>query len=419
MKKLNLSIIALALSLGATGAYAQASVKMLGEMAERTAKTPVNPQSLLKENDSIVVPPVLEKNSSGVIEIKKEAVLVNQSNSSNTGDNKEISPVLEANKDATSTADNIQPKGNSQVEPIKKSAKINTEDVELLNRLRKFFIVSDYMIETPYEYAGYLLFRNGIEDKICDLKKPDNFYMLDHEGGRVNRIKSPLIAADKLNPENEDDYYHQWNKDLTTIKQKCVNVILGPTVDVNYGDRSYSKDLKNNLQIALPIVSAIERKGMLPVIKHFPGEMLNCVDKFARKEVRSCPQGFEEINEEWKNFNPDNFPAIMMSNYIYEKASPLPAVMDEKMYKYLKNTLGYKGLIITDALWEMSVPITPKTVWEIFKNVDLILLIDPKQVENMLPFIAKQVKALPDGLGEKLLQEKEHRVKKAKKIIVE
>lgn len=415
MKKLNLSIIALVLSLGATGAYAQASVKMLGEMAERKAKMPVHPESLLKEN-SVVIPPVVEKNSSGVLEIKKEATVIDK-------------PAIEVNKvsgvvtrDANAVVAPVESapvQNEDKVEPIKKSAKINTEDVELLNRLRKFFIVSDYMIETPYEYAGYLLFRNGIEDKICDLKKPDNFYMLDHEGGRVNRIKSPLIAADKLNAENEDEYYNQWNKDLTTIKQKCVNVILGPTVDVNYGDRSYSKDLKKNLQIALPIVSAIERKGMLPVIKHFPGEMLYCVEKFARKEVRSCPQGFDEINEEWKNFNPENFPAIMMSNYIYEKASPLPAVMDDKMYKYLKNTLGYKGLIITDALWEMSVPITPKTVWEIFKNVDLILLIDPKQVENMLPFIAKQIKSLPDGLGEKLLQEKELKIKKAKQLIVE
>lgn len=400
--------MALALSLFATGAYAQASAKILGEMAEKKAKTQINPESLLKEN-SLVVPPVIEKNKSGILEIKKDATVVSETNSS----------VAEDSSAVVASDVNSKVQNEGQIEPIKKSSKINSNDVELLNRLRKFFIVSDYMIETPYEYAGYLLFRNGIEDKICDLKKADNFYMLDHEGGRVNRIKSSLIAADKLTPENEDEYYHQWNKDLTTIKQKCVNVILGPTVDVNYGDRSYSKDLKKNLQIALPIVTAIERKGMLPVVKHFPGEMLNCVEKFARREVRSCPQGFEEINAEWKNFNPGNFPAIMMSNYIYEKASPLPAVMDDKMYKYLKNTLGYNGLIITDALWEMSVPITPKTVWEIFKNVDLILLIDPKQVENMLPFIAKQIKSLPDGLGEKLLQEKELKIKKAKQLIVE
>lgn len=285
---------------------------------------------------------------------------------------------------------------------------------EISKKLRKFFIVSDYMMETPYEYGGYLLFRKGIEDRTCDLKKPDAFYFLDHEGGRVNRIDSPLIAANKVTDGNADDYYHQWNKDLTTIKAKCVNGILGPVVDVNQGDRSYSKSLEKNLKLALPIVNATERKGMLPVLKHFPGEMMDCKEIFAKKEVRLCPQGFNEIHEHWQHFDGKDFPALMISNYIYEKASPLPAVMDAKIYGYLRGKLGYDGLVITDALWEMSVPITPNTVWEIFKYADLIMLIDPEQVEKMIPFISKKLSEMNEADRTKLLADKEARIKKAR-----
>lgn len=385
--------------------YAQASVKMLNEDKPQTGdyhnkqKAPLTPD--VKSNQ---ISPLVSNNQSATVKAPETAVEAVTTDgkgvvylSDGEAEKKVATDVLKAKKAVFGT--------------------LSPEDLELSKRIRKFFIVSDYMIQSPYEYAGYLLFRQGIEDKLCDLKKPDTFYMLDHEGGRVNRIKSGLPAAEKFNPDNADDYYHQWNKDLTTIKSKCVNVVLGPTIDINFGDRSYTKDMKKNLQISLPMVNAVERKGMLPVVKHFPGEMFNCVEKYARKEVRNCPQSFEEINEEWKNFNGSLYPSLMISNHIYEKASPLPAVMEDKMYSYLRNQLKYQGLIITDALWEMSVPVTPKSTWAIFKNVDLMLLINPEQVEKMLPYLVSKIKEMPEGSGIKLLEEKEARIKKAKLLI--
>lgn len=433
MENLKLSAIACALMLGSASLYAQSSQNLNKDENPKPAKIMVS-----KDAVDLVLKGVSDNQAKPQtialpVEVKPVEVVAESDNKETLKSNEvdvvveeKVEPIKKSvpiiSSDTYISTNDNNGGNNEQVkaeQPKVDQAKDPNRDYELEARIRKLFIVSDFMMETPYEYGGYILLKDNAIDKVCDLKKPDRFYMLSHEGGSVNQLGSDLIAAQSFNNETEDEYYHQWNKDLNTIKDKCVNAVLGPTVDVNFGERSYTQEVKKNLQITLPIVSSIERKGMLPVLKHFPGDMMDCEAKFARKDVRSCPQGIEEINEQWKDFKAENYPAIMVSNHVYEKVSPLPAVMNSEIHSYLRGKLGYRGLVMTDVLWEMSVPITPKTMWEIFKYNDLIMLINPQEAEAMIPYMAMGIKQMPDGIGEQMLRDKEKRLEKAKKLLAQ
>lgn len=284
---------------------------------------------------------------------------------------------------------------------------------DLEQRIRNRFVVSNVAMDSPLSYGGYVMFRQEMDNDLCTMKK-DMLFMVDHEGGRVNRLKSNLPAANTYSTHKEK-IYSWWKQDVKKLKDKCFDMVLGPTVDTQFGDRSYTDTLTTNLDIASNISQIILREKMIPTYKHFPGELVGCKSIYVRKEIKTCPQSMNEIKTMWQPFKNNKAPALIISNYIYEKHSPLPAVTDKTYYDFLRNDLNYQGVILTDALWEMSVPLTANTVWEIFKNADMLMIMDPKEAEKFVPILVQKLKNDPAEV--KNLEEKENRILNMKKIL--
>ncbi|GAB6846922.1 glycoside hydrolase family 3 N-terminal domain-containing protein [Paraburkholderia kururiensis] len=80
---------------------------------------------------------------------------------------------------------------------------------------------------------------------------------------------------------------------------------------------------------------------------------------------------------------------VMLSNRIYPSVSPLPAVLDPVYAQHLR-AAGFKGLVISDAIWEISN--RPVTVVQALKSVDIVLLPSPRQVNEAIPVILEALR---------------------------
>jgi beta-glucosidase-like glycosyl hydrolase len=283
---------------------------------------------------------------------------------------------------------------------------------DLEQRIRNRFVVANSFMNSPLHYGGYVMYHQEMDKNLCKMKN-GMLFLVDHEGGRVNRLNSPLPAANST--IDKEKLYSLWENDVKALKNKCFDMVLGPTIDTSFGDRSYTSDLATNLIIANKISTIIQSQKMIPTYKHFPGELPGCKAIYTRKEIRVCPQGMDEIKMTWLPFKNNKAPSLMISNFIYEKYSKLPAVIDKSYYDYLRKDLNYQGVILTDALWEMSIPLTENIVWEIFKNADLLMIMNPLEAEKFVPIIAKKIKNDPQEMTN--LEEKEKRVTKMKGLL--
>lgn len=290
----------------------------------------------------------------------------------------------------------------------------NLSDEELKKKLRMFFLVADHFDNYREQYGGYIFYKSNVHDNICSLKKPGSLYLVDHEGGRVNRIGSGLPSAkDALKTSH---YLSMWERDANELKKMCFDVVLGPTIDKKLGDRSFTDDLQKNLQMAGEIKNVLGKEKLITTYKHFPGRYDSC-KQHDEKEIEYCDEDKKSILKDWQYFKNNDVPAIMISNYVYDGISSKPAVLEDEYYKILRNDLNYQGVITTDALWEMSVPLTETRVWNIFKNADLIMIMNAFDVEKYMPSLIYHLKHENADEANQLLQDKTARIEKLKKII--
>lgn len=84
--------------------------------------------------------------------------------------------------------------------------------------------------------------------------------------------------------------------------------------------------------------------------------------------------------------------AVMISNNVIPELSPYPGTMNPKLRDMLRNDLGYKQVLISDALWEIQA--SPNAVLRALKTVDWVMVGEAEDAEKAIPAIQK---ALADG----------------------
>jgi beta-glucosidase-like glycosyl hydrolase len=142
-----------------------------------------------------------------------------------------------------------------------------------------------------------------------------------------------------------------------------INWDFAPVVDVNtnpnnpiIGNRSFGSEVNNVISSALSYANGLQDNNILAAIKHFPGHGDTSTDSHLDLPVVS--HNLERLN----NVELAPFKALMdkgiggvMVAHLYvpalEPAKGIPASVSKNIITgLLKNKLGYKGLIITDAL---------------------------------------------------------------------
>lgn len=146
-------------------------------------------------------------------------------------------------------------------------------------------------------------------------------------------------------------------------KRMGVNWDFAPSVDVNtnpenpiIGNRSFGSEVENVIKSADAYIDGLQTNNVLAAIKHFPGHGDTNTD--SHLDLPVVPHDLKRLNSvelaPFKTLMNKGVGGVMVAHlYVpaLEKQQGIPAsVSKDIITRLLKKKLGYKGLIITDAL---------------------------------------------------------------------
>ncbi|MGC4129060.1 MAG: glycoside hydrolase family 3 N-terminal domain-containing protein [Bergeyella sp.] len=146
-------------------------------------------------------------------------------------------------------------------------------------------------------------------------------------------------------------------------KRMGINWDFAPVVDVNtnpnnpiIGNRSFGSDVPNVIASGLAYSSGLQNSQVLAAIKHFPGH--GDTDTDSHLDLPVVSHNISRLNETelapFKALMDKGIGGVMVAHlYVpaLESGKGIPASVSKNIVTdLLKNKLGYKGLIITDAL---------------------------------------------------------------------
>ena len=202
-------------------------------------------------------------------------------------------------------------------------------------------------------------------DKLNDNSKIPLLLAVDEEGGIVTRISSnPNLASERFKSPRE--LYKEGGFDLIrddTIKKNEIleglhlNINLAPVLDISNDPKDYiysrSVGLSPELTgvFAQTVIDASKNSKISYVMKHYPGYGKNS-DTHKSKSLDT--RSMEEIESDLIPFGKgiqSGGEAIMIShNIVVALDCDNPASISISNHNYLRNTLGFRGMVITDAL---------------------------------------------------------------------
>lgn len=191
------------------------------------------------------------------------------------------------------------------------------------------------------------------------------FLAVDEEGGTVVRISSNknLRSSSFLSPRT---LYQNGGFDLIKsdnieknklLKSLGININLAPVLDISNdkNDYIYSRSIGLSPELtgefATTIIESSKETGIVNVLKHYPGYGKN---KDTHKSSSIDTRTLEEVEDGLIPFKiaiGAGAEAIMIShNTVTAIDKDNPASISINNHNYLRNTLDFKGMIITDAL---------------------------------------------------------------------
>ena len=240
---------------------------------------------------------------------------------------------------------------------------------------------------------------------------------LDHEGGRVQRLRpqhgftrlpSARRIARRHSPAEATSIYASAAREL---KDAGINLNLAPVVDlaVNPANsvivgngRSYSDNPETVTAYAAAFAEAHQRLGVAPVLKHFPGHGSSYADSH---------HGLADISRTWRESELEPYrvmirahkaPVIMTGHLTHaaltgERNAPV-TFSPRAVNGLLRHKLGFSGVVITDDL-EMGAirhlyGLHEALLRSVLAGHDLLLVSNSARPDPALPERAR------DGLAE-------------------
>lgn len=236
--------------------------------------------------------------------------------------------------------------------------------------------VSDATSEVAAGAGGVLLFGNSapadLGQQIAALKAhvPGNhglLVMTDEEGGDIQRMAN-LVGSLPWPAYMGANYSEaQIQQSTAQVAQRMaaagVNMDLGPVIDVDGtnaapsaqnpdGWRAFSGDPSVVARDGVAYLKGMQAGGVIPVVKHFPGIGGSSYNSDLGPAY-TIPWSSEQQSgmAPFKAAIAAGAPAVMVSNDTVPGLTTLPSGLSSAVINgELKGQLGFKGLVITDAL---------------------------------------------------------------------
>ncbi len=235
--------------------------------------------------------------------------------------------------------------------------------------------VALYRDERPW---GFILFaRNCVEPaQIADLVasmrdaigRPDAPVLIDQEGGRVQRIRPPMIERYPSAAVLGELYRRDREKGLRAawlmsrlhafdLMKFGINVDCLPVLDVPIegasnviGDRAYGFDPKTVAEMGQAAADGLKAGGMLPVMKHIPGHGRGMADSHHELPVVTVSRAELEAHDFLPFVAMKNELMAMSAHIVFTAIDPdEPATISRKVIdEIIRGHIGFDGLLMSD-----------------------------------------------------------------------
>lgn len=228
-----------------------------------------------------------------------------------------------------------------------------------------------------WQFGGYVFFSRSFENSTPDetrqeiaeyqnVAKIPAFMAVDEEGGGVNRVSQ--YSQYRSEPFQSGIRLYQnggWQAVIDDAEDKSeflldlgLNTVLAPVADVPYlrsdyiYGRAFSTDPEAVSEYISNVVTAMNGKNFLSCVKHFPGYGNNSNTHTGASVDERSWQSFEERDLlPFKAAVEAGVPFIMTSHNIIEDFdSGVPASLSKKLHNYIREDMGFDGLIVCDGL---------------------------------------------------------------------
>ncbi len=229
--------------------------------------------------------------------------------------------------------------------------------------------------------GGIIFFARNFEspDQIQSLvrevrqQRSDLVLCVDQEGGRVQRFKTGLTRFPPMQALTSylTFKYGRGNKEvkrllwmtgwLLAVEMRSLSLDLSftPVLDIDYGhndviaDRAFGSNAEAITFNAGAFIDGLRSAGMVATGKHFPGHGHVSADSHLELPIdeRCEPEVCEQDMKVFTNLM-DRLDAMMTAHVIYTAVDPkMPVAFSEVwLQAYLREQMGYKGVIISDDL---------------------------------------------------------------------
>ena len=229
---------------------------------------------------------------------------------------------------------------------------------------------------------------------------------VDDEGGRVQPLEATvgeLASAADLASESDDSLEAAAADRAADLRGLGINVVLAPVVDVGsaggIGDRSFGETSDVVTAKAGAWARGLRAGGVLPVLKHFPGQ--GHADADTHESVATVPELALLRTSDLVPYDAllDEDPVGVMVGHLDVPdltESGLPASVSPAAIGLLRGGYEFDGLVMTDDLAAMqairarfSVPEAAERA--LAAGADVLLLREPTDVEPVLDRLEEAV----------------------------
>lgn len=182
----------------------------------------------------------------------------------------------------------------------------------------------------------------------------------DQEGGEVARITwDSTISLKEIDALSSDAQCAAWRHRADVLSDIGINWNLGIIADVSQDSNSfiYPRTFSNDYQkAATDVATAVNcSPTVLSTIKHYPGHGGTSVDTHHQIGTLNVSSEAEWLNSDAIPFQAGlNADSIMMGQLVMSWLDTKPASISAAQINYLRENLGYEGLIVTDDMMMLS-----------------------------------------------------------------
>ncbi|MDE5585814.1 MAG: beta-N-acetylglucosaminidase, partial [Muribaculaceae bacterium] len=207
---------------------------------------------------------------------------------------------------------------------------------------------------------------SAIADTLSKLLPVAPFVAIDAEWGLAMRLEgTPEFPRNgHINPQADESLMFDYGREIAgECRETGINMVLGPVLDVlpgrsrrsGIGSRSFGKDPDRVARLGVAYARGLEAGGVISVAKHFPGHGSADADSHRRMPIvdRTRKQLDSIDLKPFREYIASGLSAVM-TGHLHVPAldnREVPVTVSEKILNdFLKGELGFRGLIITDAI---------------------------------------------------------------------